>query len=786
MSDLRAQVDSEEFGKFQVIVTPPKGKTYNVSMFRGTPVQISDLSSRDPFGDATCSLAFPQVTIFDRPEQGDLSWLKPYSKVDIRFIPAALPREDVRDEDKTNSESIIELIEGDSDSPIPGMEPPSWYQIDSDVLTEPEKQDIYRYPLKKWKWEGFIASFDISSDSGLSVQCKGALYQLDNYLAKPEYPRQPIPYEILIKRAFNPRTHPGLMTNPVNVIFPENWKKQVLLSAELKPGYLQPFGISPGDDWTGLTSRSTGSWDPTLTSFVQGLLSVMFTDDGRQWTIYKAPGRQPILKLRREPSSENTATLVVNAENPGVELNISRDWSQSVNVIYGSGKDLAGVSFSGQKVTPDGKNTYYQPFAHAPQAYPATKDNESFDPYRVVPKEGLLQFPQGLNELDAREVARQQYRRFSDPGFTGTITLKADPTFRGFTYPRYFISAGQSIAVRNMMGYENVVFHIVECSVDIQTGTVNLSVDSKFRDFLTWNEIRARTRDALIPLRSLQIGQYSNVLQDLLKPWSNRDGSGVIPSGPNYDATKFFNDILPKDAKFPYEEWTRKHPPKDPDSRQYYIKVPAANKKNANDNWAGESRPDSNVGYGFPVKAAQAGNIRLTQIAAYDRNGNIKKVPFHVGFYYNRGINVQSMPRIPAEAKFPDYVKNRNYEYEKGQHYPFFKNAWERVNSDGEVIDERIYGATTEVLIGWGNYFEPAGYWPGLKSAGDNPTGKLVDESPWSFDCSNQPDFDPYDKKRNMNNPNVGVLYCMIFCDDDTDEPTYFMGRLFREEPGAS
>lgn len=773
-----ARHSSDELGRFQVIATTPKGKSTNLSRFRDAPVQLTEMSTRDPFGDAALSITFPNITIFDRPGQGDLSWLLPYTSIDVRFIPVSKSRPDVPDSEKTNTEILVDFMEGETDNPIPGLEPPIFYQIGGYQFNPDVEENIYRYPLTKWKWEGFIASYDINNQ-GLTISCKGALYQLDNYLAKPEFPHVPIPYELLLKRSFNPGTHPGLVTNPLHVVFPENWQKQVLLSASFKPGYLQPFGIAPGDDWTGLTSRSTGAWDPTLTGFIQGLLSVMFTDDGRQWTIYKLPGRQPLLKLRREPGDEFGSTLTVNAENPGVELALTRDFSQSVNSVYGSGKDLAGVAFSGQKITPDGRGTYYVPFAHAPQVYPPSKHNKNYDPFVVVPKEGLLEFPQGLNELDGREVAAQQYRRFADPGFTGTITLTADPKFRGFAYPRYFIQAGMSIAVKNMLGYDSIIFHVVECSINVEEGSATLSVDTKFRDYLTWQEIRARTRDALIPLRSLQVGQYSNILQDLLKPWSYRDGSGVMPSNNHgYDATGFFNNILPKSARFPYEEFTRKNPPKNPDTRHFYMKVPARNPNDADENWGLDATPKA-IGTAFPIKASQAANIRLTQLAAYDKDGNVKKVPFHFSIYKNVGTNVLAMPKIPGDVNVP-------FNYKAGQHYPFFRGAWESVTPQGGEVPPFVFTAPgSGMQIGWGNFFEPAGYWPGLKSAKGKPTGLMVDETSWSYDCTDQTGWDRYDKKNNVNNPNVGVLYLMLYCDADPDEPTYFMGRFFREEPGS-
>ena len=784
MSGLRARTTSDEFGFFQIMATTPKGIKVNITEFRGVPVQISELVTRDPFGDATCSINIPNVTIFDRPEQGDLRWLQPYTNIDIRWVPPESYHSEKADDDKTPIDRIIEYIEGDEDNPIPGLDDqPVFGYISASQINEYEREDIYRYPLKRWKWEGFIANYDVSTENGLTIQCKGALYQLDNYLSKPEFPRRPIPYETLLTRAFKPETHPGLFTNSLLVAFPDKWNVQVKKKDTEKgnnPGYQQPVGVHVGDDWTGLTSRSTGSWDNTLTGFVQGLLSVMFTKSGNQWTIYKLPGRKPMLKVRKEPSSESTATLVINAENPGVDLSISRDYTQSVNLIYGSGQDLAGVSFSGQQITPDGRNTYYTPFAYAPQVFPPERQNSAYDPKVVVPKEGVLQFPQGLNEIEAKVVANQQYRRFADPGFTGSITLRTDPKFRGEIYPRYLISAGQSIAVRNLMGRDKIVLHIVECSINLVDGSVSLSVDSKFRDFLTWQEVRARTRDALIPLRSLQVGNYSNTIQDLMKPWSNRDGSGVLPSGKDWNATEFFNDLLPSDAQFPYEKWTKKYPPSKADSRKFYMKVPGRDPQNASNNWGGIDRKQTGTGtvWGFPIKAAQAGTIRLLQLAAYDRQGNVKKAHFHASIY-QMWANQKGTPKIPKGVRVP-------FQYKESQYYPLFKNAWETVDEDGVELAPFFYtGPGQDMVAGWGNFWEPAGYSPGLKSAGGKKTGLLIDESQWTFDTTANKDFNPYDKSDNMKNDDVGNLYLLIYCDEDTD-PTYFMGRMYRVEPGTS
>jgi len=840
MSRLSARKTADsDFGYFQIKATTIAGNSTDITTFRDIPTNIVEMSTRDPFGDASCSLSLPQITVFDSPGVGDLFWLRPYTNIDIRWVPPEGRKKKVGSSDDegpdfsqieaTSNETtkgIRDLIDQSFSigNLIPGLfdynqniwnvyqtmleenliQPPQGY-TDYDALKDADLAEIieayenntstpyielfnlYRFPAKNWKWEGFIASYDVSSNSGgseLTIQCKGALYQLDNYLSKPEHPSSPIPYETLIKRSFNPETHPGLATRKLEIAFPKGWSKKASKAIDEKPSYLAPVGVNPGEKWSGLTSRSTGAWDNTLTGFVQGLLSVMFTPEGKQWTIYKLPGRKPLLTVRRQPEAPKKANLHINAESPGVDISISRDFTQSVNLIYGQGKDFAGVSYSGQSVTPNGKTTY-DPFAYSPQVYPPTKSNDRYAPKIAVPKEGLIQFPQGLSEVDAKEVAEQQYRRFADPGYTGTITLQTDPKAEDSVFSRFLIQAGMSIVVYNLLGNPWVVFHIVEANVNISSGTVTLSVDSKFRDHLTWGEVRARTRDALIPLRTLQVGQYSLILQDVLLPWSTRAGSGIIPSGKPWSAVRFFNDILPSDAKFPYEKWTKKYPPKN--HRYWYIKARKRTWNNADENWAVTASETA-----FPVTAAQAANIRLTEIAAYDKHGNVKKVKFHVSFYLNRGTNVKSMPRIYKldSGKTAKLLDDRGYEV--GQHYPFFKDAWETVRSDGGTIQPNQQTTSEASLqVGWGNYFEPAGYSPGLYSKGGEKTGQLRDETPWSFDTTNQANkewdhYNPEENRKKQRDGIIGMLYVMIFCDDDPDEDTYFMGRIFREEPGTS
>lgn len=707
-------------GRFRTFARHPGGRVLEISTFRGVPTTLSQWSTADPFGDATASLSLPQVSSFERPGEGDLWWLVPWFGIEVRY----------------------------------------------------EEYTDDRWVDTGWRWEGNAVSEEIGDDHSLSL--KGALYMTDNFQAAPSYPQYPVPYERLIASMLDPVAHPSLPNKALKVEFPEGWN--VTVPAFDEPAYLwflRPFGVKKGDLWSGLTTRSTGSWEPGLTGFVQTLLSTMYTPEGDQWTVMMKPGRQPVLKVRGSQRAPDLSTLVVYNGTPGVKVQVSRDFTQSANVIYGAGTDLAGSTFSGAQVTPDGESTFYEPFAALPQVYPAASSNPRLVK-TMARKESRITFPQGIDENTARDISRTQIRRFADPGYAGSITLDADPFLGGEPFNRLLIQAGGTILVRNLRGGE-VLFHVSQADVSPQSGTVSLTVDTKFRDLLTVAEVRARTRDALDPVNLLQVGKQSVTVQDLLKPWSYSGGSGVIPSGSALDATPLFAK-MDTNATFPWTGWTTQYPPsKFP---QYYVKVSKKGPKAA-DRWQDNGySATSKKSKGVPVKAAQSGSIRLTQIAAYDKDGHQSPVKFHVGIYSNSGITSTDMPMIP---------KGAGLKYADGDRYPFLPEAFEAVKPTGEEQDNVnvLLPEGADIVVGWGSVHDPAGYSPGLASAGGIKTGRLVDESSWSFDTSNVPGFDKYSVANNAKNQTAGMLYLMLFC-DDTDEDTFFLGRLFSQPYGAS
>lgn len=723
-------------GYHRIFATPPGGSRREITIFRGAPIIPKSSSSGDPFSDQTAALELPQVTPWDKPGSGDLDWLVDDADIDIVW----------------------------------------------------QNTGQYEYD---WRWEGSIVSMDFGVEGttvSFSISLKGALFLLDNYQAKPSFPKQPIPYELLIQRAFDQSRHPCRLS-PLKVSFPEGWSIRV--PEDGNPDYLnflRPWGVTTGEQWTGFVSRSTGTWEPMLTGHVQSLLSVMYAEGGDQWSIRNLGRRRPELYLRQKPDEDDPSIIEVTVGEPGMSITGSKDFTQRANVIYGSGSDDAGIAYNGMQVTPDGSATYFKPFAYSRVAYPR-RGNPQFNPH-VTPKEVMIQFQDGVSEDAAYKIAQAKLHRFSDPGLTGSITLQSDVrTADGQPLPRFLIKAGRTLRIKNLLGvHEGVLAHITSVQVDYQSLTVSLTYDTKYRDELTVEEVQARTRDALTPLRSLQVGKYSNTVQDLVLPWSYREGSGVAPMG----ATEFFNEKIPSTATFPYEEWTTQFPPSNPAYRPYYIRIGPTDVENSNNNWSGVQRNDTTL-FAIPIRMAQAGTIKLSQMAAYDKNGNVVPVRFHLSVYKGNGVAADAMPKLPAEpGQSPGQVATVKYlepdvavNYKIGQSHPFYEGAWESVDEDGTPFDSdlNLPAQGSQLIVGWGNYYEPAGYWPGRFSRGAEKTGLLNDSTAWTWDLSDL--LDLYSPENNATDEYSGMLFIQIYCDDQLTEPVFFMGRFLRQEPGT-
>ena len=718
-------VDNTIAGTWRLHTRPSKGlPTQDVTYFRDIPTTIGAFSWEDPYGPKTMSLTFPKVTIFDRVGFGELEWLEAFADFDLVYT-GALPA---------------------------------------------------GYPYTSFRWEGYAVSFDFG-DNGLTVQLVGAMYQMDNYLAKPEYYSRPMPYEYAIRRQFAGK--PDLRVRAPIVEWPSWWTTKYtgydVVTGEALAKNMVPVAVTVGGLYTGLLTRETGSWDETLTGYIQSLLASMYTARGR-WTLDLLPGREARLRHIDNRTDPGANMLVINPMSPGVQITLSEDWSQSLSVAYGQGTTRTGSTFTGMQVSADGSTTTYEPLAALRQVHPQTATNPWLDTTRMR-KEVKLQVQEGLELDEMRSVGNAHLKAFSEPGCTGTIELSSDPLWNGVSISHTLIRPGMAAQIPNIFGTpEGIVVHITAVSVDLAGGRTSLTVDSKYRDALTVDEVRLRGRDSLSVQRQLIGGKYQPAIQDQLMPWSYSEGSGLIPSGPTYNATKMMKGI-PDSVLFPWTEWTRAHPPGKADWRHAYIHI-GPKSSNATENWANSSDSSGGSRLGFPIRLGQAGTIRLIEIAAYDQYGNVLRVPFHFSLYTSPGVNALAMPTMALadEAGNPPY--------KAGQKYPFFKGAWEQYRTDGTKIDteQPVSVSSAGLIQAYGTGIVKAGYWPGSSVTGDPATGLLRDEGTFSWDTTQDPAaVNPYTGRLGAK---AGYIYAMIYCDAQLTRDVYFLGRMYRVEPG--
>ena len=715
-------------GFFTVVCTPPGGKAVDATFIRGARTQIESFTSADPFGWATASIQFPAFTGFDDPLGEMGQYIRPDTKVDIYWFPAA-----------NSAYATGHYV----------LAPPS-----TPVVVNQLDQTLSLYPGEPIiLWSGHMVSIEVQTDGvGITVQCQGALFQADGRLAKPWFPPRPWALEQLIKYYLDPVNFPELgwasMPDP---LWPSGWSK-------VAPGgavtMYTPMGVTAGKNYTGYASRSTGSWNKALTGYIADLLGVMWTQDdcgatpGNQWTLlprgfispsYKRDAT-PVLQVRDRFA---TPDFSVWFGSPGVELAPVRDTSSISNVIYGSGTGFDGSEWSNAVVNNDGSMTNYKPLAADART---NQGNNSYDNTLFVHEE-MYKYPSGIALDQALSAASKSLPRDSDPGWTTTMTLSVDP--EGIT-SRFHIRAGMVVTVKGIMGSgeTGINFHVAETTVSPEQLTVSVKLDTRFRDLLNLEEALARTRDVMTPAKLLQVNRKSVLVEDIMAPWNYLAGSGFVPK-----ASINFHRSRPAAMGYPWEAWAKAHPPKG-HGAAFYVKVNARNASSQR-RWAGP----------IPVIMSQKGTIRRTEFACFDKNGNLLKIPFHVSVYPLE-VTVQDMPHQAT-----------NYD-------PFTAGFFESIQTNGQPKAANDFTKPhPQLIIGWGNHDQPAGYSPGRASDGGAATGMLMDDAQWQFDMLQNPDFDPNLALGKKEPTSAIQVYVMIYA--HTSQDAYFLGRFYRQEPGT-
>ena len=184
------------------------------------------------------------------------------------------------------------------------------------------------------RWAGEIIDFSPTkgdSDWTWQVQCIGALMTASLSVQKPPTFRDPTDIARVIATTLD------------NVVS-------------------RSYGVNAEAD-TGILTTKRGSADQTVIDFVQDLLSTATTADGtNQYTV------QPMTVARTYHvalKNRTGETWTINANQPGVDVNLSWDASTCPNVIYGRGIRADGYAWANWQYPGQGDIAPAYPFASA-------------------------------------------------------------------------------------------------------------------------------------------------------------------------------------------------------------------------------------------------------------------------------------------------------------------------------------------------------------------------------------------------------------------------------------
>lgn len=236
--------------------------------YRNQLTTVDEFGSLDPFGDGPAVIFMPQLTPWD----------------DVR---AMIP---------------------------PGSPADIWYLNSSDT------------PVRKL-WAGQVIGYE-DRDPGVAIECNGAFFDLDRFVAKPDF-----------------ATSDGLGTRDTG----EHIVERVNDLIDTYGVNLQT--MSPTS--TGIVQRNPGAFEPVATGWCKDLLAKAQTaavpgqaplTSTVMWTI-ECENRQPVLTTR--DWTTNVFTFIAGA--PGVNVRLSEDYVGVPSAIYGHGTSEDNCSWHNTK-----------------------------------------------------------------------------------------------------------------------------------------------------------------------------------------------------------------------------------------------------------------------------------------------------------------------------------------------------------------------------------------------------------------------------------------------------
>jgi hypothetical protein len=828
------------------------GNYEDVTFFRGVPMTVHSMEFVDPFGDAVAVLEFPQCSGYDLGTT-DTWFLNENINVDIWWVPA---------------------------STVPGL--------DEHRVLDPNTNEygtMWLHPeYAVVVYEGYTSNID-PQPTTVNVNCQGCLWQVDRFFAKPMFPLRPKTVEEMMGRYFDPKRR-GLFTAPLQIdwegsfsgidqspeyfnYYPPYYMQEKYDELLAKDSVLKrfiPTALSVGDYWTTYLTRYTGGWDKALTSYIASQLSYMYYDvpegndplqsgltEGDSWTIGKKPGRIPIMYLKRQA---RTPDLVAYYGQPGFDLQVTRDGTQSTNVIFGRGKGNDGSQWMVQNFPLKAPWSTWRPIGWDKTVGNGNL-NEDLTPVGIyhwddpnwtrdmredlydgydwfeltsrniwIQEKNWASIPNGIEQDDAEIIAKQYIARDKDPGWIGTATLQVDLwDTNDQPVSKWAIKTGMVIWVRGFRGRFNQapgfnLFHIARVEMRPQEMTVVLTLDTKFREITSIEEAKQSTRDSLAPMKMLQVGRESALIEDLAMAWNISQGAGCFPQKSIH---------MPKETTFPYstqagidtrnplyqprtifkdkyvnhrlqdfgEMVTAGGGATDKGSLAYSIK----DAQQGNEYYVpiNVGNPIASFRWGFqPLLLSQAFTISRTEFACYDADGNLAEVEFHVSLFRSYSFWFKDMPNSAAEFAEASPGVGELTNHPNNTYEVLWDGAFEKIDpATGQIWEwgptlryqYHLPSENIQWFQGWGTFERPAGYSPGAKDRGDMPTGMLMDGAPWGFDFNSSAEFAADQNLKTDQRPIHASAYSggvAIYAKNRDGhskqyEWVYAMGRMFRQ-----
>lgn len=507
------------------------------SFFRGVRVQVLSWSRATPFGPRSCLLRFPQITPFEKLGV-DIPWLHDHAKLGL-------------------------------------------HRIKDDGTID-----------RGWNWNGIKHSSHLSwtpDGWAVDVEFKGFLHQAMDANNRPTRPAGAmhaadigyrIPHRLnqIIGRKFK------RIAKVVTGI--EQWKKGALTDS-VEAFVLQLLALAWTDDgvaWA-LTDRPNRRWqahlvlpdpdtvDYTLALGTQGMELELDEDDDElpnviygEWVTPDGARTQNLKypHLRASAAPDFPLGLGASFTPGGPESGFrpfarwlarngykihsddtydARDEDEVIDAqdrmgvtddgvvnatTWGTAFDVGAGNFSDAIYLPIAWDKRVEPYLYTPDGVKIGR-NPDYDP-SIPRRERYVNFGENVERSDVKQAARQMVARSKKRSLVGVITTRSDPE----ECSRRDMREGTTLAVPYLdgTGAGGVKFHVVDVTMNEETGAAQLTVDTLWRDAYTVTQIIERNREARHNPARLRRQNASDLTQDTQPVFDRDNGAGDLGTIP--------------------------------------------------------------------------------------------------------------------------------------------------------------------------------------------------------------------------------------------------------------